>query len=474
VPALPGYEDLTLIDEGGMGTVYRARQKALGRWVALKMIRSGRHSPPETRARFHAEAAAVARLRHPNIIQIHEVGEWEGQPYFSMEYVEGGDLAQRLRQGLLTARHAAGLVCTLAGAVQHAHQAGVIHRDLKPANVLLSAACGLAEPKIADFGLARLLDREGQTDTGAVLGTPRYLAPEQAAGRTRAVGPAADVWALGAILYECLTGRPPFLAESALAVLDQVRSREPVPPSRLAPRVPAELEVICLKCLSKEPGQRYGSAVDLADDLGRWLRGEPIRARRAPVWRRVVKWTRRQPLAAGLLAVSVLAVGCALGVWMHFTYRLQAAVEEARLSQKEAEQARDQAREETKRATQQKQRAEAILFLCTSAIDEHARATEAGRQAKVTEGETGGLLYVLAQSYAASSATCLEDNRLPEGDRRLFAERYAARAVALLEQAKGAGYFRQHHNRDRLRSDPELKPLRGRADFQSFLAAVGR
>jgi hypothetical protein len=372
---------------------------------------------------------------------------------------------------VLSARQAAELVRTLALAVQHAHQAGVIHRDLKPANVLLDRD---GTPHVADFGLARLLDRDGQTDTGAVLGTPRYLAPEQAAGRTRAVGPAADVWALGCILYECLTGRPPFLAESALAVLDQVRSLDPVPPARLAPRVPGDLEVICLKCLSKEPGQRYGSAGELADDLGRWLRGEPIRARRAPAWRRAVKWTRRQPLAAGLLAVSVLAVGCALGVWAHLTYRLQAAVEEARRSQEEAERARDQARDETLRATQQQQRAEAILYRCASAIDEHARATEAGRQAKVAEGETGGVLYVLAQSYAASSVNCLQDARLAEGDRRVFAERYAARAVALLARAHGVGYFRHPRNRDRLRSDPELKPLRGRADFQRFLAAVGR
>jgi serine/threonine-protein kinase len=284
-----GYEILGELGRGGMGVVYQARQKDLGRVVALKMILAGAHAGPSDRERFLAEARNLARLQHPHIVQVHEVGETpspDGQaagastlPFFSLEFVEGGSLDRRLAGTPQVPRHAAALVETLARAVHYAHRQGIVHRDLKPANVLLTPD---GTPKVTDFGLARYLgDTSGRTDTGAVLGTPSYMAPEQAAGQSKAVGAAADVWALGAILYECLTGRPPFKGASVLETLDQVCTREPVPPRQLQPGVPRDLETIALKCLQKEPRKRYASAEALAEDLRRFLAGEPITARPA-------------------------------------------------------------------------------------------------------------------------------------------------------------------------------------------------
>jgi serine/threonine protein kinase len=318
LPDIPGYEVLGVLGRGGMGAVYKARHLALKRTVALKVIRDGAHAGPDEVLRFRREAEAAARLLHPNIVQIHEVGEFQGCPYLSLEYVEGGSLAGRLDGTPLPARPAAALVETLARAVQEAHQRHIVRRDLKPANVLL-AACGLAGepakpqaaelvPKITDFGLAKRLDDDsGQTQTGAVLGTPSYMAPEQAAGHNKAVGPAADIYALGAILYELLTGRPPFKAASVLETVQQVRSQEPVAPSRLQPGVPRDLETICLKCLEKEPARRYPSAAALADDLRRFLDGRPIQARPVGAALRALKWARRRPALAALVGVSVLA-----------------------------------------------------------------------------------------------------------------------------------------------------------------------
>jgi serine/threonine protein kinase len=271
------YELLAEIARGGMGVVYRARQKGLNRLVALKMILAGRLAGPDDLKRFLAEAEAAARLQHPNIVQVHEVGEVDGQHFFSMEFIDGPTLAQRLADGPLPSRTAARYVRDIARAVHYAHANGVLHRDLKPSNILLDAR---DEPHVTDFGLAkRLGGGSGQTRTGAVMGTPSYMAPEQAAGKTRDLGPACDVYGLGAVLYECLTDKPPFCSESPLDTLTHVLDREPVPPRLLNPKADRDLEIICLKCLEKDPRHRYASAEALAEDLDRYLNGESISAR---------------------------------------------------------------------------------------------------------------------------------------------------------------------------------------------------
>jgi serine/threonine-protein kinase len=320
VPAVSGYEILGELGQGGMGVVYKARQLGLGRLVVLKMIRTGVHASRAERDRFRAEAEAVARLQHPNIVQVYQVGEAEGQPYLALEWVEGGSLAHKLAGTPLAAPRAAALVAQLARAVHAAHQRGIIHRDLKPANVLLSAD---GTPKIADFGLAKRLDGGmGQTQSGAILGTPSYMAPEQAEGRSRAVGPPMDVYSLGAILYECLTGRPPFLGTTLLETLEQVRSQDLVPPTYLAPKVPRDLEAICLKCLQKEAPERYPSAEGLAEDLTRYLKGEPVRARGNNLFRRLARALERRRYEVAyhawgtiLLLVTPLAVLGNAVVW---------------------------------------------------------------------------------------------------------------------------------------------------------------
>src|SRR5262245_14955996 len=312
LPTVPGYEVEGVLGVGGMGVVCRARHLRLNRFVALKMTLAGAYAGQQERDRFQREAEAVARLQHPNVVQIHDVGEADGRPYFSMEYVGGGSLAQKLSGHPQPAREAAVLVATLAGAIQVAHVAGIVHRDLKPANVLLTAD---GAPKVSDFGLARRLDGDtGLTGSGTAVGTPSYMAPEQARGQPAAVGPAADVYALGAILYETLTGRPPFRAESAAETVQQVIARDPVPPSRLNHSVPRDLDTICLTCLRKEPGLRYGRASALADDLGRFLRGEAIAARPEGVGRRLARRVRRRPgLVAAIATVTVLALTVAVG-----------------------------------------------------------------------------------------------------------------------------------------------------------------
>jgi WD40 repeat protein len=338
-PSLPDYEVLEVLGKGGMGVVYKARHRALDRLVALKVVRGEAAPSDEERARFLREARATARLNHPNLVQLYEVGETAAGPYFAMELVEGGTLAARLAAAAIPARAAADLVRALAGAVQHAHDRGIIHRDIKPGNVLLfaaSGACGLASeseegtakpqaadfiPKIADFGLAKQLDVASLTQTGAVMGTPSYMAPEQAQGH-KDVGPSADVYALGALLYECLTGRPPFRGETTLDTMIQVLSWEPVPPSLINPSVPRDLETICLKCLHKTPARRYSSAADLAADLGRFLNGQPIKARPAGPLERAWKWARRHPAVASLLAVSTAAAAAVLIVGLVYDARL--------------------------------------------------------------------------------------------------------------------------------------------------------
>jgi WD40 repeat protein len=368
---LPGYELLRELGRGGMGVVYLARQVKLNRLVALKMIAGPGHPERKDQERIRAEAEAVARLRHPNIVQIYEVGEYQGLPYLALEYVEGGSLADRLDGSPWPMRQAARLVEQLAGAVQHAHQAGIIHRDLKPANILLSFSrdpqgsagsalpCGSrlneAVPQVSDFGLAKLLESDsGQTRTGDVLGTPRYMAPEQAAGRNKDVGPATDVHALGILLYELLTGRPPFQGATVLETLDQVRNQDPVTPRQLQPRLARGLQTICLKCLHKEPARRYASAQALADDLRRWQAGEPIRARRAGAVEHGWRWCRRNPALAGALLGVALAL--ALGTAVAWGFAVQArenasaAEANARRADQETQEAQDNAHRANARA----------------------------------------------------------------------------------------------------------------------------
>src|SRR6516162_160264 len=294
LPVIDGYEIGELLGRGGMGLVFKARQKALKRDVALKIVVSGAHAGAAERARFRTEAEAVARLGHPGIVQVYEVGEQAGCPYLALEFVSGGSLADQLDGASMPPRRAAQLLLDLARALQHAHEQGIVHRDLKPANVLLT---GTGVAKVADFGLAKLLDVEqGHTRTGAVLGSPSYMAPEQAAGKARAIGPATDVYALGAILYELLTGRPPFLGASVLETLDQVRTHDPAPPQALQPTVPDDLATICLKCLEKDPAARYPSAAALARDLDLFLGGEAIAARKLTLWDQAVRLVRRSQM----------------------------------------------------------------------------------------------------------------------------------------------------------------------------------
>lgn len=373
LPQVPGYEIQGVLGRGAMGVVYRARHVRLNRLVALKMILGGAHASAEQRERFLIEARAVARLQHPNIVQIHDVGEHEGRPFFSLELVGGGSLDRYLAGVPQAARASAELVASLAQAMESAHAAGVVHRDLKPANILLAVAGspptdGVARlpgpgpliPKITDFGLAKQLDDEsGQTQSGAILGTPCYMSPEQAAGRGSAVGPAADVYALGAILYQMLTGRPPFQGPTVLDTLQHVRTQEPVPPRSLQPGVPRDLELICLKCLQKEPRHRYASASQLAEELRRFLAGEPLAVTR-PVGagERLWRWCRRNPPLAGALGLVALLLVAVTAVSIHSAVTSVRDTADLRKKEEEARQARKDAERNAQEASKNRDLAE--------------------------------------------------------------------------------------------------------------------
>jgi hypothetical protein len=331
---IPGYELLEELGRGNMGVVYRARQVRANRIVALKMILAGGFATPRQRHRFRAEAELVAALHHPHIVGIHEVGEHQGVDYFSLEFCPGGTLKKKLDATPLPPRDAALLVAQLAGAVHHAHQRQIIHRDLKPGNVLLAED---GTPKIADFGIARRLDATRVTHTHAILGTPSYMAPEQAGSADGEPGPLCDVYALGAILYECLTGRPPFLAAALEETLRQVRVEEPAPPRQFNVAVPPDLETICLKCLEKEPPRRYPSAAALAQELRRFLDGTPIHARPAGRIEKLAKWARRQPAVALSLVAVFLSLALGTVVSVYFGLHAQRSAAEARAALDEVE-----------------------------------------------------------------------------------------------------------------------------------------
>jgi WD40 repeat protein len=308
-----GYEILAELGRGGMGIVWKAKQPLVDRVVALKMVLAGSFARDEDKARFHGEMEAIARLQHPGIVQIYEVGEEQGRAFFSQEFCAGGSLDKKLAATPMVPRDAVILLENLARAVQAAHEAQVVHRDLKPANVLLDAE---GSPKIADFGLAKRLDVTGQTASGAIVGTPAYMSPEQAQGLK--IGPATDIYSLGAILYECLTGRPPFRAATTYDTILQVIEKDPVAPTQLVAGVPRDVETICLKCLHKDPARRYACASDLADDLQRWQKGEPIHARQVGTLERTLKWCRRHPAITALLGLLASVVGIAFAVIMVF------------------------------------------------------------------------------------------------------------------------------------------------------------
>jgi hypothetical protein len=464
--AVPGYEVLGELGRGGMGVVYKARHVGLNRLVALKMVLAGGHAGPEELARFRGEAEAVARLKHPNVVQVYDVGESGGLPYFSLEFVEGGSLDRKLAGTPLPPNEAAALVETLARAMAAAHAAGLVHRDLKPANILLAPD---GTPKVTDFGLAKKLDSAGPTASGAVMGTPSYMAPEQAGGKSKEIGPLVDVYALGAILYECLTGRPPFKAATPLDTILQVMSDEPVPPRRLNAGVPVDLETICLKCLHKEPPRRYESSAALADDLRRFAEGRPIVARPVGRVERAAKWVRRNPVVALLTATAALSllVGAAVSVY----FAVDAAAQARQAKQNEADAKQSEA--EAKRA--RKDLAESNDRLLTSA----ARSLLRPLALQAATNQPGPLAAPEVESLWELAATPEEELRLrfieealrsPATTRQLKERRaYALQAAVGLDEARRGRV-------ERLLGDllgAEGVPAEQRVDLARILAEVG-
>ena len=340
---LPGYAILQEIGRGGMGVVYKARHEKLGRVVALKMVLAGAHASPDQLARFYTEAQAVAHLQDPGIVQIYEVGEHDGLPYFSLEFVSGGSLSERIDGKPRPPREAAETLLALARTMAVAHKNTIIHRDLKPANVLLTPD---GKPKVTDFGLAKRLDDDsGQTRSGAIMGTPSYMSPEQAWGLGPQIGPATDQYALGAILYEMLVGRPPFQGSTPLETLELVRKQEPVPPTRLQPKIPIDLETICLKALQKEIPKRFDDAGAMADDLQRFLEGKTIVARPVAAPERLWRWCLRNPKLAALAATVAFLLATVAGVSSAAAVRLNKLNSDLEVSNKAEKDAKEEAQE---------------------------------------------------------------------------------------------------------------------------------
>jgi eukaryotic-like serine/threonine-protein kinase len=377
---IAGYEILSELGRGGMGVVYKARQAGLNRLCALKMILSGALASSDAIMRFKIEAEAIASLQHPNVVQVYEIGEADGCPYFSLEFVDGSNLQTKIASTPQPPAETALLMRQICLGVYAAHQRGVLHRDLKPANILLTKD---NVPKITDFGLAKRIEEKdhGQTRTGAILGTPSYMAPEQAMGRAKDVGPAADIYSLGAVLYDMLTGRPPFRGETVMDTLNQVQKLEPLPPRYLAPKVPLDLQTICLKALQKEPHKRYETAGEMAEDLRRFGAGEPILARPTPAWERAAKWMKRRPAVASLIGISTTAAVSVLvlsGLWLE-TARVAAEDKADQQAQRtleqqqariKAEELKSQAVQERDVANQQRKLAEKRLTLGRKIVDD--------------------------------------------------------------------------------------------------------
>ena len=364
LPSIPGYEILAELGRGGMGIVFLARDTRLKREVAIKMLPGGVLADEEQQTRFRSEAQAIAKLTHPGIVQIYEVGTAEQCPFIVLEFVGGGNLRQRAKGKPQDPRWAAEMVAHLADAMDYAHEQGIIHRDLKPANVLLAGTgkeAAQAKPKITDFGLAKFdRGRLGGEDaggtptrTGEVVGTPNYMAPEQARGVSTMVTPLVDIYSLGAILYELLTGRPPYEGTTPMETLIQLLNEDILPPRRLQSKIPRDLETICLRCLHREPPRRYARAADLAADLRRFLAGEPILARPTPSWERAWKWARRRPAAAALLVTTFLALAALTGGGWYYNRLLAAALQKARLAEQASAQSAELALKNAEMAAQQ-------------------------------------------------------------------------------------------------------------------------
>jgi serine/threonine-protein kinase len=499
-----GYEILGELGRGGMGVVYKARHVSLNRIVALKMILAGGHAGQHELARFRAEAEAVAHLQHPNIVQVYDVGEADGCPYLSLEFVDGISLSDQSAGAPQSPPYAAECVRALAEAMDYAHRRGILHRDLKPANILLATSgsakpgfpspAGVAEapaadlahsiPKITDFGLAKRLEEDSsQTRSGTILGTPSYMAPEQASGLSKGVGPAADIYSLGAILYELLTGRPPFRGETMLDTMHMVRNAEAVPPSRLQPKVPRDLETICLKCLEKEPVKRYRSSALLAEDLHRFLSHTPILARPAPVWERTWKWARRRPAVAALVAVSTLGVlSLILGGFAFARQEARRADEASRLQQlavEERERAQQQerlaqeqariAKEKQHEAEQEHDRAEQNFAKALEAVDQ--MLTRVGQERLAKEPRMERVRRDLLQKALAFYQGFLQSQK---DDPALRAETAKAHwRVGTIQEQLGDYAAAEHSYRSAIGLFKDLAAARAdRPDYAEQLAQV--
>ncbi|MGP0063331.1 MAG: WD40 repeat domain-containing serine/threonine protein kinase [Isosphaeraceae bacterium] len=426
IPCIPGYEILGELGRGGMGVVYKARQVRLNRPCAIKMILAGAHATPEAVARFIGEAEAIAKLQHRHIVQIYSIGEAGGLPFFELEYLPGGGLEKRLDGTPWLPKRAARLVEILARAMAEAHRLGIVHRDLKPPNILVAAD---GTPKITDFGLAKAVGSESDlTQSNAIMGSPSYMAPEQAGGYTKQAGPSADIYAMGAVLYELLTGRPPFRGATLLETIEQVKTSEPVPPSRLVPKLPYDIETICLKCLEKDPEKRYEKAQALAEDLKRFKADEPILARPIGRAERTWRWCLRNRLVAGLAGGIAVAMLLGTIVATYFAFRANRGEQLASQKATEAQTNAAKANEQTQRAT-------------TAATKATAEAHRADREAK----------------NAAREAQRARDEKLLS-DRHLYVAE-----MNLAQQAweKGRVDLMQRHLQELVPRRPDDPDLRG-------------